>query len=631
MKCTITKVSIFVFSRGVLFALFFFLATFLYAQQYKVDSLVSLIAITNTDTGKIDLYEKLGDAYRSAKKMDSSILSFQLALDINKKNNYSVQHQCWNMAAMDYILFEMGNYLLSLTYAENHLKLSEQLNDTSQKGAAHLVFGHDYRELGNYRQSLDHYFKAFYYWNIFHVGRHEEPDNIYTLLCIALTYLKMNKPDSALFYANQRFQYPKAMSVHRNLLLAERISGDIYLAKGDDETALKYYRDYLPDYTEYEERNRDLCFVLNNMARIFIKRNQTDSAVFYAKMALTSAGEYQDQQNIYDAAKLLSDLYEPGHSIHNDELQAFKYFRIAEAAKDSMANIEKIRQIQLLSFNEKVREKEQQDADAREAAKERMIIIISAILVVIVSFLIWYRIKQLRLKYKTILEQKEAEKLKTTYEKKMLELESKALRAQMNPHFIFNCLNSIKALVQKKDEDKAITYLTTFSKLIRTIFQNSDKREITLYDEMETCRLYTQLESMRFGNKFNYSFAVDNTIDLKSVMVPALIIQPFIENAIWHGIMPKEDGGYVNVTVNRLDENICCMIDDNGIGREISRQNKFKGEPSTHQSKGVHLTQSRLDLNNLINERSASLEVIDKKDDEGKAAGTAVVVKFREI
>ena len=126
--------------------------------------------------------------------------------------------------------------------------------------------------------------------------------------------------------------------------------------------------------------------------------------------------------------------------------------------------------------------------------------------------------------------------------KKMLELESKALRAQMNPHFIFNCLNSIKALVQKKDEDKAITYLTTFSKLIRTIFQNSDKREITLYDEMETCRLYTQLESMRFGNKFNYSFAVDNTIDLKSVMVPALIIQPFIENAIWHGIMPKEDG-----------------------------------------------------------------------------------------
>ena len=136
-----------------------------------------------------------------------------------------------------------------------------------------------------------------------------------------------------------------------------------------------------------------------------------------------------------------------------------------------------------------------------------------------------------------------AEKQKSIHEKELLEMEARALRAQMNPHFIFNCMNSIKSLIQKNDQDKAVTYLTTFSKLIRTIFQNSDKREITLYDEIETCKLYTQLESMRFGNKFNYHFKVDETIDLKSVQVPALIIQPFIENAIWHGIMPKENGG----------------------------------------------------------------------------------------
>ena len=133
-----------------------------------------------------------------------------------------------------------------------------------------------------------------------------------------------------------------------------------------------------------------------------------------------------------------------------------------------------------------------------------------------------------------------AEKQKSIHEKELLEMEARALRAQMNPHFIFNCMNSIKSLIQKNDQDKAVTYLTTFSKLIRTIFQNSDKREISLYDEIETCKLYTQLESMRFGNKFNYYFKVDETIDLKSVQVPALIIQPFIENAIWHGIMPKE-------------------------------------------------------------------------------------------
>src|SRR5690348_15838128 len=110
----------------------------------------------------------------------------------------------------------------------------------------------------------------------------------------------------------------------------------------------------------------------------------------------------------------------------------------------------------------------------------------------------------------------------------------------MNPHYIFYCMNSIKALVQQQEEDKAITYLTTFSKLIRTILQNCDKREITLFDELETCRLDTQLESLRFGEQVDYHFNVDDNIDLKSIMVPVLIIQPFIENAIWHGIMPKE-------------------------------------------------------------------------------------------
>src|SRR5678815_1429286 len=96
----------------------------------------------------------------------------------------------------------------------------------------------------------------------------------------------------------------------------------------------------------------------------------------------------------------------------------------------------------------------------------------------------------------------------------------------------------------------ATDYLTTFSKLIRTVFQNSDKRQISLYDEIETCKLYTMLEGMRLNGKLQYSFNVDPDLDLKSVMVPALIVQPFIENAIWHGIVPKEIGGSVNININ---------------------------------------------------------------------------------
>ena len=626
MKCRLSDKMLPYIFKKVAPIIFLFGTTSLYAQQSKIEDLKHLINSTQTDTAKIELYEKLGNTYRNEKKMDSSILSFQHALEINRKNNYSLQHQCWNVADLDYILYEMGNYTESLKYASQHLSLSKQLNDAAQIGAAYLAFGHNYRELGNYRLSLDNYFKAYHFWEIYHKGKNEPPDNTYTILCISETYLKMNNLDSAFIYAQQGYKLATTVSYGGLILLAERILGDIYFAKGDDKTALYYYRQYVPDYTKYKERNRDLGFVLNNISKIFQKRNEKDSAVFYAKKALSNAGKYQDQQNIYDAA---NTLYNLNDTIHN-EFEAFKYYKIAQAAKDSMASIEKIRQIQALTFNEQTREKEQAAAEAKEAARNKLIIIIAAILISIISFLIWHRIRQLRLKHKIILEQKEVDKLNAKHEKELLELEAKALRAQMNPHFIFNCMNSIKSLIQQKDEDKAVTYLTTFSKLLRTVLQNSDKRKITLFDEIETCRLYTQLESMRFDNKFNYRFSIDENIDLKSLLVPALVIQPFIENAIWHGIMPKKEGGYVNVFVKNEKENISCTIDDNGIGREMSKQNKFKSGTSMHQSKGVHLAQSRLDLDNLLNQGRASIETIDKKDKEGTATGTTVIVNFKE-
>ena len=211
----------------------------------------------------------------------------------------------------------------------------------------------------------------------------------------------------------------------------------------------------------------------------------------------------------------------------------------------------------------------------------------------------------------------------------MLELEAHALRAQMNPHFIFNCLNSIKSLIQQHDEVRSVTYLTTFSKLIRTLFNNADKKEISLFDEMETCKLYLQLEAMRFDTKFSYAVNMDETIDLKSIHVQALIIQPFIENAIWHGIMPRSSGGHVSLDVNKKNSVIEIIVDDDGIGREASQQNRSVSG-LTHQSKGVNLTQSRLELNNLLQQRQASLKIIDKKDENGIGTGTKVIISIKE-
>jgi two-component sensor histidine kinase len=246
------------------------------------------------------------------------------------------------------------------------------------------------------------------------------------------------------------------------------------------------------------------------------------------------------------------------------------------------------------------------------------IVVIGSAIAIILFFYIRY-----------VLIKKQKEKEKAIHEKELVELEAKALRAQMNPHFVFNSLNSIKSLINKNENDTAANYLTTFSKLIRSLFQNSDKREVSLKEELETSQLYTQLEKMRFGEKVEFVFDIDESIDLKDFKVPALILQPFIENAIWHGLMPKEKGGRVTISVKRSNGSIQCIIEDNGIGREQSK--KFKPQYETsHESRGIGLTQSRLELDKLLNEREDNIFIIDKEDENGKPEGTKVVITFKE-
>ena len=187
-------------------------------------------------------------------------------------------------------------------------------------------------------------------------------------------------------------------------------------------------------------------------------------------------------------------------------------------------------------------------------------------------------------------------------------------------------MNSIKGLIQNEEKQKSIDYLTTFSKLIRTLFNNADKRQISLFDELETCKLYTQLEAMRLDGKLKFQFDINDQIDLKSLMVPAMIIQPFIENAIWHGIAPREKGS-LSVKVDGNEEEVICEIEDDGIGREISKKNK-PASSIVHQSKGINLSQARLNLEKILSDKTASLEIIDKYE-EAVATGTKVILRFK--
>lgn len=227
---------------------------------------------------------------------------------------------------------------------------------------------------------------------------------------------------------------------------------------------------------------------------------------------------------------------------------------------------------------------------------------------------------------------REQERLRTDFNKQLVMLEIKALRAQMNPHFIFNVINSIQDYILKNDARSAQRYLTKFAKLVRSILDNSVEGEVMLEGELEANKLYVELEQQRFDDKFEFELSVSSDVDANSLLIPSMIVQPFLENAIKHGIRHLTGNGKLSLTVERDDHNVYIYIEDNGIGREAATElNKINA--SEHISHGSLITTRRVEAYNKAHNTSIQLKIIDLFDELGKASGTRVEllipVKYR--
>jgi hypothetical protein len=220
---------------------------------------------------------------------------------------------------------------------------------------------------------------------------------------------------------------------------------------------------------------------------------------------------------------------------------------------------------------------------------------------------------------------REREKTKTEFNKKVAEIEMTALRAQMNPHFLFNCLNSINRYVLMSDQMTASEYLTRFAKLIRLILDNSKQDYVSLEDELEALDLYMQMESLRFEQCFIYNITVSDDINTRSLQVPPLLLQPFVENAIWHGLMNKEGQGHISITVEELEELLHITIEDDGVGREKAREYRAS-QAVKRKSHGLQITTDRINILNKLNHSNARVQIIDLYDEERTPCGTKVII-----
>jgi LytS/YehU family sensor histidine kinase len=222
------------------------------------------------------------------------------------------------------------------------------------------------------------------------------------------------------------------------------------------------------------------------------------------------------------------------------------------------------------------------------------------------------------------------EKEQTMLNKRIAELEQKALRSQMNPHFIFNSLNSIQQYVAERDITGANNFITDFSRLIRMTLDLSAHTFINMSDEIDYITTYLKVEKTRLENQFDYSINIDNTLNLHEIYLPPLLLQPYVENSIRHGIKyKKENKGMISICVQKKEGDILVSIEDNGIGREAAQQYKSKYHIQ-YQSKGMTINNDRIDVLNSYNDQKIEIAINDLYDNRNEPAGTRVDIYLRQ-
>ncbi len=361
------------------------------------------------------------------------------------------------------------------------------------------------------------------------------------------------------------------------------------------------------------------CSVLGNLGWAYMEIKNYSEAEKFMLAGLNMAREVSLPKQVIYIKKLLSDL----ESRKGNYDKALSYYKQAEEFDRQLKNDRNIRYINDLILRYEAEKKNSQIsalAQENELVKLRLrknqtTILVSALIIGLVGTILFIMYRQYQ----------------SNYEKRVMGLEQNMLRSQMNPHFLFNSLNSIKLYIINNDKKNAVHYLNKFSKLVRRILDGSSLKETTLAEELETIELYLNIENIRFSEGISYAINVEDDIDPEQLKIPSLVLQPFLENAIWHGLSSKEGEKNLWVNISRKDDiHIVISIIDNGVGRAASERIK-ENRVIKRKSVGIDITKERLANFAKDYQYGFSIEIIDLFNDEGNPKGTKVVLEIPTI
>jgi hypothetical protein len=373
---------------------------------------------------------------------------------------------------------------------------------------------------------------------------------------------------------------------------------DLQLALGEVKKLENKIKDGENDYEKFE--------VNTLMGIINLRLKRYKDAQFYgeeaAKWMRPESGNYDQLADVYEIIFTAADSL-------GDYKKAYHAFSLYKSFKDSMYKIKSLEAIHSVEAKYESKKKEEQiNTLNREKRSQKILVIISVAGLLFVLGLLTFALRAKKLQKKLLIKEREAQK--SDLENKMYELEQTALRAQMNPHFIFNCLNSVQRFIIGNDAEGANEYLSTFANLIRQTLENSGKKLIPLKDELRYLETYIKMEQLRSNNKFDYDISVSPEVDQTDTRIPNMIVQPYIENSIHHGMIHgNERKGFIKLDISQSNK-LNFVIDDNGAG--IKSKNIIQTNKDGHNSMGGAITEKRIAMYNSLHEDKIELEIIDK-------------------
>ncbi|HVG40333.1 MAG TPA: histidine kinase, partial [Chitinophagaceae bacterium] len=509
------------------------------------------------------------------------------------------------------IYSDMGNYEKAFEVAQQSLQLSQGSKDRLNIILSLVQMGYLYKNIGDYKTALSYFRDALIY-------RPQSHEWCYRLLYNRMgdLYCEEKQYDSAYYF------YSLSLRSHAESKTSLLRMGEYWRARGQFRTAETYFNRVYRELKNTGEGNL-LIFALLGLGKTSIEKKDPNSALRYGYEALGFARQRDTRLTLRDAYQLLYLSY--------DALQvadsAYYYYKQYVLEKDAIITDQFKGKLYAYKQSSRIKLLENEKWVSEQKLKGnqllRNILLGGFSLLFFLGMIIFWNIS---LKRKN--EKLQYERVQAEFKRQAGELEMQALRAQMNPHFIFNALSSVNRFILMNDPEKASDYLTRFSRLIRLVLINSQKEVILLEKEIEMLSLYLQLEQLRFKNAFEYYISFTENIDPSSIYIPPLLLQPFCENAIWHGLIQQKIPGQLSIDFTLQQRTLQCTITDNGIGRKKAAELASKSAEKI-KSLGLQLTEKRLALFNQDNTMQTSYTIEDILEPEGTICGTKVNLQIR--